>query len=377
MTLLELSEIIPLIFLFFGFTLSEFSIFGNGAYFTIRNESDEICADNQSETTIISLPEVSSCDVGIGNCDDLWNNQKYCIQQYYQLIPKNESLYVQFHIRDRFHAYPFDGENSSPINGIYADSGYSNLNYFIKIRIADGCCNILENQPEYFIERWWIMQDNTGRNYQTLQMNIENLPNCFQFVIEEYQISNITNRPEAGPINTYFTEPYKKINCEEYVTIRGIHPRGQDCIGKWHGQPVEDRVFGVSDAADQNTDIIFNDPTISPRPIRTWFEYDDVIYLEGSFEDDSFTIEKEESENERVLISHTDAFYRLRTTPIPPYMVERLIGILAGQEIEVEGNRYKFSGEVPKNNEFSLMWNIDIKFNQKICRFDFKCTTLE
>lgn len=144
---------------------------------------------------------------------------------------------------------------------------------------------------------------------------------------------------------TYYSECYKKVDCEKTVLLKGDGYLYRDCCGNWYSPPKE--LCGT---------FFFE---------NTYRIYGDLIY-------DGFNIDRDEDNT----ATDVTRKYKLRTRQLPPYVVQRLECIFAAPRIVYEGINLIFTGSVQQNVQGSRMFILNADFTSETdCHTQFACTT--
>lgn len=246
---------------------------------------------------------------------------------------ENDLIYLQFSLPDRFN----DWENTG---GTYGWQGGGEP-YFVALKLADGCCNELGELPAGAIRSAWVgVQENI--RLQTIIIDPSFIDrDCFQFKVELLG--------GANPCGAYFTEPYKRVNCEETVLLEGDFGDKFDCDGFFFGEP--DKYL---------------------QSIGSFLPYKLKIRVRGEIALKETEIQKERSAKAPTQARQIER-WRLRTEPLPPYVAEQIIRILTAKTITAQNKALEFAGNVSKNVEKGKMWFIDCDLNVIKCLLSYNC----
>ena len=189
--------------------------------------------------------------------------------------------------------------------------------------------------------------------YMITVMNVEP---CFYFKFcfskIDTTINNAFNDPRANSFECFCSEPFKYQTCDNdkrSVLIESFYS-STDCFGMYYGNDFS-QTFGGSS-----------------------FVYSNQIRVPAYFENDSFSITKSIIETSRKTTStQICESWTMKTFPLPQPFAKKLINIIAGADVFIDGREYNFQGEISKNNETGSRWWADIKFEHCDCSKNLTC----
>ena len=272
-----------------------------------------------SDTDINLIRELcDKCGLGYWGCDDV------------------DLLYFQFSMPDVFNDWMTTDEFWTPTHRWTNDT---DGDWLATVRVFSpydtGC---LEWEHFVYDHQVGITADEV--TYQMIVINPLYLPSEF-FLEFSFNLGT--------EIKKIYTEPYRKVTCENTIKIEGFHGK-YDCNNGFYGK------LRRSDSANP-------------------FIHRDVFRVYGYIEHYGTSIEREK-ENDRTKKVRISDRLRMRTKRIPPYVVTRIKNALSAPRTSLNGWLVEFSGEISKNYEVGEMWIIDNNFdaiNNNCEKIDFLC----
>jgi hypothetical protein len=182
-----------------------------------------------------------------------------------------------------------------------------------------------------------------------------NIEPCFYFKFgfsTNTQSVNSLYKDNPELIDFFCSEPFKYEPCpipKRSVLIESIYS-STDCFGMYYG----------------------NNWTF------TWggtpFVYSNQLRVPAYFENDSFQISKSIIESSRKTTgTQVCESWTMKTFPLPNPFAKKLVMIIAGADVYIDGREYNFQGEITKNNETGSRWWSDIKFEHCDCSKNLTC----
>ena len=188
-------------------------------------------------------------------------------------------------------------------------------------------------------------------NLRSIRLYLEDagLDTCFYFVFRFTATRMCLGVTET--INEYCSEPFKPSICttgHNSQVAESTYPK-KDCFGYYHG-------------------LDYNIGQGTP------FQYSNRIRIPGYFEQSSFTITKEViSTSLKTTMSQTSEMWELRTGHLPRTFVKYLVNVFSGKNVFINGEEYQVQGEINRNNDTSLQWFLDVKFEKIDCNKSLTC----
>lgn len=257
--------------------------------------------------------------------------------------PITDLLYFQFQMPD-----PFNNWEDNP------QYGWKELGdpyFFCTALIYDESGRLLNYPLEAFAVNKFVAQFEDGKTYQQITIDPTYFPNRF-YIEFKFKLSDCDYL-------SFFTEPYQKICCKEALetfVVEGeylLTGRGSfDCRGYYYGDYVSAQFVGDA-----------------PEPYRN------IYRIWGTVEEDSISIDMNEVGNnyfKRIVRTTGIRNYRLRTKPIPSYVMDRLTIAMRSKQLKIDGLNFKFTGDIARNNNNGYFWHTDIRL-----QLMDNCQTLE
>jgi len=185
-------------------------------------------------------------------------------------------------------------------------------------------------------------------------ISVLNIDACFYFKFcfskVDQSINDLQRYPEL--MDCFCSEPFKYQTCENdkrSILIESFYS-STDCFGMYYGNNFSG-VFGGNQ-----------------------FVYSNRLRVPAYFENDSFQITKSIIESSRKTTgTQICESWTMKTFPLPQPFAKKLINIIAGADVMIDGREYNFQGEIAKNNETGTRWWADIKFEHCDCSKNLTC----
>jgi hypothetical protein len=239
------------------------------------------------------------------------------------------------------------GGGAAPVETYYSIKNYVGIY---------GCKNYSGSTIEY--TNIQAIELNSFDIYTDLLTQFPNGGGCF-YIEWTFNPNDITN------LQTFYSEPYRFVTCEDTVMLEGVYPlfldlnnpatqgRGlppclKDCFGQYYALP--------------------------SNWTGTRFAFRQFYRVPGVFEPASFEIQKEFVGS---FLSSTSVNLNenwvLKTGRLP-YRAARLVtSIFAAQETYVDGKQWTADGEINKNNDVGNQWFIEATLKRVNCSKSYSC----
>lgn len=153
----------------------------------------------------------------------------------------------------------------------------------------------------------------------------------------------------CGPgVSEIISEPYCLVKCEKTILVEGFYPK-YDCNGNYYG----DLSSGTPPATVANI-------------------YKPQIRIPGEIAKESFSFDSVIVNNKKQKSTQSQVF-RLYTPKIPPYVADKLAVIFNSEKLIIDGQEYRPSEELTKNNEVGQMWIINTLITKNCEQISFNC----
>lgn len=185
-------------------------------------------------------------------------------------------------------------------------------------------------------------------------ISVLNKEPCFYFKFCFTKVNDTINDvyTDDAKIDCFCSEPFKLEVCENEkrsVMISSVYS-STDCFGMYYGNNWSNVQGG------------------------TPFVYSNELRIPSYFENDSFSITKSIIESSRKTTgTQICESWTMKTFPLPQPFAKKLINIIAGADVMIDGREYNFQGEIAKNNETGTRWWADIKFEHCDCSKNLTC----
>jgi len=163
---------------------------------------------------------------------------------------------------------------------------------------------------------------------------------CFSI---QFDFATSGTFPDPAEKQTYCSEPFKLISCNEPTVLIESEFTKTDCFNFYYGENWIDE-------------------------IGTPFPYENKIRIPASFEQTNFQISKNVIEStRRAVSSELCETWTLNSYALPPRMAKIVANIMTGANIKVNNQPFTFTGDIPKNNDISTRWYISANFENCDC----------
>ena len=292
--------------------------------------------DNQTQTALFEV-RLKNCDDITGypeSCNDLFNQQACNIDNGYSQpvcqVTSTDSKYLYFQ-------FSFFVPDSEKFKGwkrtvIQAD-------WYLNVELLDGCCEVIEGfniYPEIILANTFLIGD---FYYQTIKIDITNLPDCFSFHF-------FTNDGKNA-----YTEPFIKDCCNGVVKLEGVYSN-TDCSNHYYPAPT------TLDTGDS-------------------FAFRNIVYFNSEAILQSYDIEAKTNRNV-VLSKMSTEKINIKTESVPEYVAKQIKTILNAKSILVTGGKFvdaefDFTGSLQRTLEKTHLWELDITLSRIDCQMNLKC----
>lgn len=216
---------------------------------------------------------------------------------------------------------------------------------YISVDMLDVNGSVVRARVQSISDSSFVAYSPDGFFFQNVRFN-DNWQDCFYFKISVLQ-------PDLTTWATYFTEPFRKVNCEKTVLLRGYYESGYDNFGFYYGQAKQ---VGANRAYLGDTDL--------PHHLQ--------MRLEGELIHDGYSLTHTQVDGETIT-SQQNEVYRLILAPVPPYQAKRLANLLAAPYFTIDGITFTRAKTIQKNNPDGNMWHIDLELERDNTELNFDC----